>query len=147
MKAINNLMHNEMGVKDELESTEESEESASKFLPVEYNNPMKTSETPCIMVTTLYEDPTTDPTIEQIYRRVGFQLKEVPQVPAPVPQAPAQNPVPLNLVPPVTQPVSTVVNHTLAAQPQVVYQLQNVASKREKKDAKMSKHALMLFGL
>jgi hypothetical protein len=40
-----------------------------------------------------------------------------------------------------------VVNQPLATQPQVVYQLQNMASEKEKKDAKMSEHTLMLFGL
>ena len=90
--AINNLMHNDVGVKDLLESAEEEDELPSKFLPVEYNNPIKSSETPCITVITLYEDPATDPTIQQICRRVGYQPQAVPQAPAQVPQAVLQAP-------------------------------------------------------
>ena len=63
----------------------EDDELSSKYLPVEYNNPFKPSETPCITVTTLYDDPETDPTIQQISRRVGYQPQAVPQAPVLVP--------------------------------------------------------------
>ena len=92
--AVYNLMHNEGNGKDILEAEESTGEESDKILPEKYNNPIKPSETPCIAVTTLSEDPMTNTTIQQIYRRVGFQPQAVPQAPAQVPQAPAQNPVP-----------------------------------------------------